>query len=107
MRFVRITANYQGGGHVDADYRIVIQCVIDDNSRIADGEWMGYSRCEQTTYPFVLRRHRELFYGGEEPFSERTNLEDRDIVIGEYFTVLNDPEEVYQIVHIHDFGELH
>lgn len=107
MKLVRVTAEYREGSHRHRDYRIVVLCGIDQAHRLAQGEWFGYVRNEDIFYPFVLRRGTEFFYGGDEHWAEPTNIGEREIEVGEHFTLFNSPhdterfEAVYVVTNVH------
>ena len=107
MNLVRITAEYKEGGHAYSDYRIVILCGVNQDHQLAEGEWFGYVRNEKIFYPFVLRHGKELFYGGDEPWAEPTNIGQREIAVGTHFTLSNSPDDtevfdaVYAVTNIH------
>lgn len=107
MNLARITAEYKEGGHGYSDYRIVILCGINEDHRLAQGEWFGYVRNEQIFYPFVLRNGKEFFYGGDKHWAEPTNIGQREMKVGTYFTLSNSPDDdktfeaVYTVINIH------
>jgi hypothetical protein len=58
-------------------------------------------------YPFILRDDT-CFYGGDEPEYEPINISSKSIVVGEMFTISNQPssekyETVYEITHCHEY----
>jgi len=97
MKIARIIANNKNAGIESAD-KIVILCGLDSSNRIIEGEWMGYCITDGFYHPFILRKKNELFFGDEENYYEVTNLNDRSLSIGEYFTASNQPgyHEVFQ-----------
>jgi hypothetical protein len=107
MSLVRITAEYKEGGHSYNNYRIVILCGITADNRIAEGEWFGYVRNESVFHPFVLRLGKEFFYGGEETWIEPTNIGQRDIKVGEYFTLSNSPHDAEKFEAIYAINNIH
>lgn len=109
MPIVRVVAVSKEGGHLYKDYKIMLVCQINDDGRIAEGEWFGCVKFESISYPFVLQNGNRLFYGYEENTYEPTNIGSRLIAEGEYFTVSSAPntndesEGVYQITHVHRY----
>lgn len=106
-KLVRVTAEYKEGGHRYSDYCIVVLCGIDQERRLAPGEWFGYVRNEKLLYPFVLRLGKEFFYGGDDPWAEPTNIGQHEIKVGTHFTLSNSPDDteifdaVYAVTNIH------
>jgi hypothetical protein len=77
MRVVRIVAEWRKDGHRESAYKFCLVCGLNTDALIADGEWMGYIKEDQTYWPFILRNGNACFYGGNEPWSERTNIGQR------------------------------
>lgn len=105
MKFVEIRACYKDGGELTRELFVII-CGLNPDNRIACGEWMGYCLTNKYHFPFVLKNENELFFGWEENYYEMTDLKEKRILEGEYFTISNqpgDPEEfqsTYQITHV-------
>ncbi|EIU5019222.1 TPA: hypothetical protein ACGJ68_007004 [Pseudomonas aeruginosa] len=108
MAFSRIIAIHKDGGHLQHEYKAIILCHINEQNKISDGEWFGYIKNESITYPFVLQRGQQLFYGNEAQWFEPTNIGSRKIEVGGYFTIFNSPEDsepfesIYEITAIHE-----
>ncbi len=87
MRVVRIVAEWRKDGHRESAYKFCFVCGLNTEALIVDGEWMGYIKEDKTYWPFILRNGNACFYGGNEPWSERTNIGQRPMRVGEMFTV--------------------
>ena len=87
MRLVRIVGEYKEGGEPIGS-RAVILCGVDNNGRLVDGEWFGYDRYDDgVEQPFVLRFGELFDFGGDPKEVQRTNIGQRALRVGEYFTV--------------------
>lgn len=110
MSVVRVVAAVREGGRKDSQYKVVLLCQIDGANRIVPGEWMGYVKNESYFHPFVFQRSAVFYYGGEEHWAEPTNIGQRDISVGSFFTLSNDPkdtdsfEATYEITSVHPVG---
>ncbi len=107
MRLVRVTAEYREGGVSHRDYRIVFICGISPDNRMVEAEWFGYVRNESIIYPFVLRRGKEIFYGGEEHSAEPTNIGVREIKAGECFTLSSPAHDIEKIDSVYTITNVH
>ena len=90
-------------GKKDATYTVTVLCAIDDKRRLVNGEWFGYAKEDNVTYPFVLQRGTTYFYG---EFYEATTLGKKPIQLGGYFTIKAEDgseEWVYEITHCHEY----
>ena len=90
----RIVAKYAENESPSGNYRLVLVCGLDEQDRIADGEWMGYTHNNDIHYPFVLssERKEKLFVGGEEKYFEITSIYDNPLKVGERFSISSAPE---------------
>ena len=94
MRFVRVIAKEKKGLAWNDDVRLVVQCMIDQDERLAPGEWFGYvTEGKSMFHPFKLRNRRTLCYGGEDNLEEPTTFGAKTIAKGEQFTIRNDARE--------------
>ena len=108
-RIVRVVAKYVEHESPAGNYRLVLVCGLDENQRIAEGEWMGYTHNNSEHYPFLLQRDPFacLFLGGEEKYCEPTTLFEGPIESGATFTVSNSPKSKdqwsveYEITSVH------
>ena len=111
MQIVRVSAAYKEGGHSHQDYKLVLVCGIDKQRKVVAGEWMGYAQNGTIYYPFIFKANEpsEFLYGGEENYSEPTNLSRATIEAGALFTVFNPEDETpawestYEIVSFHAY----
>lgn len=84
----------RNGGVLQENYRLVMLVGVDNANRlVSDNQWFGYAKYEDITYPFILQDGKSLFYGWKEHSVEPTNLADRRIAVGEYFSVYSSPSE--------------
>lgn len=108
MRIVRIVAEHREGGSRLPDYKFYLVCGLDDKNKVALGEWVGYLKNESVYYPFILQ-NETCFYGGDEPEYELINISSKNIVVGEVFTISNQPgseeewEAIYEVTHCHEY----
>lgn len=93
MPFVRIFAiNTE-----DEAEKCIILTHINEQHQITDREWFGYSIIGGIKYPFILQPcsnrlgKMELFYDDDTRYP--TNILTKQIIIGEYFTVFDPPDE--------------
>jgi hypothetical protein len=109
MRICRVVAVYREGGHAHENYKCVFICGITDSLQMESGEWFGYCQNEKELSPFVLKDGTSCFYGGEEHYSEPTNIGTKSITPGSMFTISSPPgsEETwnatYEIVSCHSY----
>jgi hypothetical protein len=109
MGFVRVVAAEREGGRKDASYKVVVICPINDKHNVVPGEWFGYVQNDKVKHPFVLERGVRFFYGGEEHAYEPTNFGQKQIEVGSFFTLSNDPrdpevfEATYEITGVHAY----
>lgn len=108
MGFCRVIAASKEGGIVENNYKFAILCMVSESGKIEPGEWFGYAQNENIIYPFVLKENGPrfiCFYGGEEHYSESTNIEDKLIEMGALFTIFSKEavESIYQIISIHRY----
>lgn len=107
MSVVRVVAACREGGRRDASYKVVLVCQIDDNKSVIPGEWLGYVQNDKVKHPFIFEHGIRFFYGGEEHAYEPTNLGQKKIQVGSFFTLSNDPsdpetfEATYEITSVH------
>jgi hypothetical protein len=102
MQIARITAVHTEKGVDRQDYKVVLLCGLNEHRILVDGEWFGRLDNAGETYPFVLERGQRLFYGGEENSSERTNVGEKPLTEGSYFTIFGEQgEAVYRITRLH------
>jgi len=109
MRIARILANWRHPRATAQETLCVIAGLNDDDS-VVDGQWMGYIRSENMSYPFLLEDGgSRIIYGPED--SGATNLGRKHLREGEMFTVQaweeHEKDYVYQIgkVTILGFGD--
>ncbi|MDP3281733.1 MAG: hypothetical protein Q8M57_11920 [Nitrosomonas sp.] len=93
MRLFRILAECREGGENLQDYKLVLICGLNSENKMEDGEWLGYLKNERTYYPFILK-DKACFYGGEEHEYEPTNLPEKIIEKGCFFTISNGPRDI-------------
>ena len=94
MRFVRVIAKEKKGLDWNDDVRLVVQCMIDQDRRLAPGEWFGYvTEGKSMFHPFKLRRGETFCYGGEDNIQEPTTFGGRTIAKGAQFTIRNDDRQ--------------
>ena len=109
MAFIRMVAVYKENGIINEDWKVILLCNVDEQFYITDGEWFGYVKDCDHIYPFVLQKTSVLFYGGDEHSYETSNLDNRQIVVGNYFSVFSSPDEsehiesAYEIASVHNF----
>lgn len=109
MRIIRVVAIFRDGGHSHKNYKLILVCGVGHNQRIADGEWMGYIQNESVYWPFILKNNESFFYGGEEHYTEPTNIGRSVIEKGQFFTIFSPPSEssswqsTYEIVSCHPY----
>lgn len=109
MGFVRVVAAERVDGHREASYKVVVICQIDDKHNVVLGEWFGYVQNDKIKHPFVLERGVRFFYGGEEHAYEPTNFGQKQVEVGSFFTLSNDPrdpeafEATYEIMSVNVF----
>ena len=106
---VRIVAKYVENDSPAGNYRFVLLCGIDENGRIAEGEWLGYTHNNDQYFPFLLQRtpYPCIFLGGEEKYFEPTSIFQSRIEVNSIFTISNSPgsneewSSVYKITSVH------
>ena len=111
MPVVRISAEYREGGHSHKDYKLVLLCGVNKEHRAMEGEWMGYAKSGALYYPFIFKAadRGEFFYGGDENYTEPTNLAAGPIELGRFFTVFSPEREspvweaTYEIVSLNAY----
>jgi len=107
MNMVRVVAVFREGGHSQEKYRFVLVCGIDAARQLTDGEWMGYIQNESVFWPFILKNGDSCFFGGEEHYTEPTNIGRGAIEAGRFFTLSSPPgasdtwQSTYEIVICH------
>jgi hypothetical protein len=87
--------------------RLCLLCGIGDDLRVLKGPWYGHEFAEGVTWPFTIRSLNEIFWGYEENVIEETNLDQRQMQIGEYITLFGNSAgdygwnaRLYQIVAV-------
>lgn len=104
MNIVRVMSLWMDGGVVQEQYKIVLLCGIDEQQRILDGEWMGYVKNDGISHPFILKSQNKLFfYGGDEHDFQSTNIGEKFIRVGHYFSLFEDSESTYKITNVHPY----
>ncbi len=101
MAVVRVVARM-----MDEDYdedKIVFIGSIDNQQKLRLGEWMGYCLEDGAKYPCILVRNGnvgqfdfagwETWNPGDVARPHGTNIFDRPITVGEYFTIKIDEDE--------------
>jgi hypothetical protein len=107
MNIVRVVAAWREGGRREASYKVVVICQIDDKKNVVPGEWFGYVQNDKIRHPFILERGVRFYYGGDEHAYEPTNFGQKQVEVGSFFTLSNDPsdpetfEATYEITNVH------
>jgi hypothetical protein len=71
--------------------KFTLLCGVDENKHLLKRDWFGYTKSYDIEYPFIYRRGN-IYLGGEESYYECTNIELRELKVGEYFTITSSPE---------------
>jgi len=108
MPFVHITAINKE----DEAQKCIILTHINEQHQITERGWFGYAKVGNKKYPFILQPcsnrlgKMELLYDDDTRYP--TNILTKQIIIGEYFTVFDPPDEgrneyLYQITNIYEY----
>ncbi|MDA8377982.1 MAG: hypothetical protein M0Z50_13185 [Planctomycetia bacterium] len=89
------------------DCKMILQLVVEDE-KLATQEHFGYQKEEGDLYPFILclpdssnQAKQKVDFGECCETKATTNLFTRPIIVGEYFTLIEDEDEyTYQITHV-------
>ena len=109
MRIVRVTAAWRDSGSINRKYKFTLLCGISNDNRIENGEWTGYVVEDSIYWPFVLQDGERCFYGREDHYTEQTNIGNKAIKAGEFFTIESLPgadepwEAIYEIISVHPY----
>ena len=87
--------------------KFTLLCGVDQNNHLLRRDWFGYTKNYYEERPFIrefpfIYRRGDIYLGGEESYYEHTNLELRELKVGEYFTITNSPEsqEQWECIYI-------
>jgi hypothetical protein len=112
ITIVRICINYTKD---DSSSIGTIICGIHDNNKIVfhdNDEWFGQLTTDGGTFPFILKKNGIIDYGmkgDDRRYVEHTNIENKEIINGEYLTLFsnddegNNVESIYKITNVHKF----
>lgn len=87
---VRIVAIGRNGGDRNPNHRFYLLCGLNDEGKIEAGEWFGYTAEGSAYVPFIYRDGR-IHGTTEGSWSERINLDGKNILVGTMFTVFAEP----------------
>ena len=89
------------------DLKMILQLVVEDKKLVTQ-EHFGYQKEGGDLYPFILyppdssnQAQQKLEFGECCESKATTNLFTRSVIVGEYFTLIEDGDEyTYQITHV-------
>jgi hypothetical protein len=109
MTFVRVSSVLVRNGLPSPTTTLVLQCVIDSERRIVDGDWFGWHKSKYFNAGYAFKyRDGVVYYDSSEPTSNiNTNLGQRVIKVGELFSwksvggAEDTFDDTFRIEHVH------
>jgi hypothetical protein len=110
MKMLRIDAGLVVNASVVRDRRLCILCGVGEDLRVLKGPWYGHEYVEKVTYPFMLSVLNQVFWGYEDHQTEKTNINLKELRVGEQITLFGDPtgrdsdwaERVFRIIEVNE-----